>query len=152
VKQFFLTDAILKFRIKVLPEPYAANDMTVCKDRGQAEGGGGSYLPGYTKLRFNLNVYGVTSSGGSVLIRTIYDQTVGVNDCQSMDLSNDQENYPHGVFVTVENIRDNKGLTGTGCSDWWGGWTNCNNFKPVRSLSCVRMEYEVAADGTKTFD
>lgn len=147
VKQFYLTDAILKLRIKVLPEPYAAGDLTVCKGRKT-----GSYVPGYTKLEFNINVYGITSSGGNVYIRSIPytgSNAIGVNNCTpSIDLSRDQENYPYGVFVTVENIKENKN-----CSQpLWNGWASCNQFNKVRSLECVRLDFEVAADGTKTFD
>jgi hypothetical protein len=57
--------------------------------------------------------------------------------------------YPNGMYLKISNVLENKG-----CSDWnWqGGFSNCNNWVPVRSSECWTMDIEVAADGTKTFD
>jgi len=144
VKQFYLTDAIIKARIKVHPEPYAAGDTTVCKGRNT-----GSYWPGYTKLQYEVHAYGVMSNGGVQHLGKIGDYTTGVNNCSpTIDISASQELYPRGVYLAVRNIKENKGCN----QDWWAGWQNCNQYRKVRSQSCVRFEIEVAADGTKTFN
>lgn len=148
-KMFFLTDSVLKLRVKVKPEPNATGTYGtsgVCYNRGT-----GAYQSGYTKLQYTVKVYGATASNGWVYLGTKGTYTTGVNSCSpAIDLSDYKESSPTGVFVVIDNVQENKN-----CSPWsWNsaGWGNCSNFNKVRSMECWSMEFEVAADGTKTFD
>ena len=147
-KMFFLTDSILKLRIKVNPEPDSpGTGSSVCYGRGS-----GAYLSGYTKLKYYVKVYEATSGNAAgALLAQLGPFTTSVNSCSAaLDLSSYKESSPTGVFVTINDVQENKN-----CSPWnWNseGWNNCSTFNKVRKMECWSMELEVAADGTKTFD
>ena len=133
--------------MKVNPEPDSPGTaQSVCYGRGS-----GAYLAGYTKLKYYVKVYGTTSGNGFTYLDTLGPFTTGVNDCSAaIDLSDYQEASPTGLIVTVNNVMENKN-----CSSWsWSstGWGSCSTFNKVRSMECWSMDFEVAADGTKTFD
>lgn len=154
-KMFFLTDSVLKLRIKVKPEPNATGTYGtsgVCYGRNT-----GAYLPGYTKLQYTVKVYGTDASNAVTYLGTKGTYVTGVNSCSTaIDLSEYKEMSPTGLIVMLDNVMENKNCTKpVGASDsFWNqyGWSNCNQFNKVRSMECWSMEFEVAADGTKTFD
>ena len=155
-KVFFLTDSVLKLRVKVKAEPNASGSYgtsAVCYGRKT-----GTYLPGYTKLQYTVKVYRATANNGAVYLGTVGTYETGVNNCSAaIDLSGFKENNPTGLFVVIDNVMENKNCTTPppGASDtFWNdyGWSQCGMFNKVRSLECWSMEFEVAADGTKTFN
>lgn len=159
-KMFFLTDSILKMRVKVLPEPEAFGTTGVCYNRGT-----GSYVPGYTKLQYTVTVYGTSSSNAVSYLGMATNPETGttlfttsVNNCTpAIDLSDFKESSPTGLIVAINQVKENKNCTTPppGQTDsYWNnyGWSQCNNFNKVRSMECWSMEFEVAADGTKTFN
>jgi hypothetical protein len=146
-KLFFLTDSVLKLRIKVNPEPDSLGTASsVCYGRGT-----GAYLSGYTKLNYTVKVYAVSSTNSVSPLATLGPFTTSVNDCsESIDLSLFKQASPTGLIVTINEVMENKN-----CSPWnWNsvGWNACNTFNKVRSMECWSMDFEVAADGTKTFE
>ena len=145
-KLFFMTDAVLKLRVKVKPQPESRQTTNICYGRDS-----GTYIAGYTKLEYYVNVYGVTSGSAlGPLLGTEGPFRTSVNSCSEViDLSGYQEENPTGVVVSINNVKANQN-----CSPWaWDsvGWSNCNSFKNVRSMDCWSIDLEVAADGTKTF-
>jgi hypothetical protein len=146
-KLFFLTDSVLKFRVKINPEPDSSGtSQNVCYGRNS-----GTYLAGYTKLQYAVKVYGVNANNGFSYLGTLGPYTTNVNNCSpAIDLSAYQESSPNGIMVAIYDVKENKN-----CSPWnWdaNGWNNCSNFNKIRSMECWSMDFEVAADGTKTFD
>lgn len=154
-KMFFLTDSVLKLRVKVKPEPNATGSYGtsgVCYGRNT-----GAYLPGYTKLQYTVKVYGTSSSNAVTYLGTVGTYQTSVNNCSpAIDLSDYKEQSPTGLIVVIDNVMENKNCTKpAGASDsFWNqyGWSSCNTYNKVRSMECWSMDFEVAADGTKTFD
>lgn len=146
-KMFFLTDSILKLRVKVLPEPESHGATGVCYNRGS-----GSYVPGYTKLQYYVTVYGTSSNNAVTYLGQRGPFTTSVNNCSdAIDLSEFKEASPTGLIVTINQVKENKNCSN---QSYWdaNGWAGCSLFNKVRSMECWSMEFEVAADGTKTFD
>lgn len=146
-KIFFMTDSVLKVRIKVKPQPFAAQSDTMCYGRNMP----GVTIPGYTKLQYYIKVYGVSAGNALTLLDTKGPFTTSVNSCSdAVDLSEYQEQSPTGVAIAINQVKANQNCSG---SYWTStGWANCNIYKNVRSFDCWAMDFEVAADGTKTFD
>lgn len=143
-KLFFMADSILKVRFKVKQQPAAAQTDTMCYGRNTPA----STIPGYTKLQYYVKIYGVSASNAVTYLGSEGPFTTGVNSCSAaIDLSSYKEQSPSGVVVSIDQVKANQG-----CSPWTSGFNNCNSFKNVRSFDCWQMEFEVAADGTKTFD
>ena len=146
-KIFFMTDSVLKVRIKPKPQPAASQTDTMCAGRNMP----GVTIPGYTKLQYYVKVYGVSATNAVTYLATQGPFTTGVNDCSpAIDLSEYQEQSPTGVVITVEQVKANQNCSGS----YWtsAGFSTCNVYKNVRSYDCWAMDFEVAADGTKTFD
>ncbi|MBA2405192.1 MAG: hypothetical protein H0V66_10510 [Bdellovibrionales bacterium] len=146
-KIFFMTDSVLKLRVKVKPQPYAAQTTTMCYGRNMP----GVTIPGYTKLQYYVKVYGVSAGNAVTYLGTKGPYTTGVNSCSdAIDLSEYQELSPTGVIVTIDQVKANQNCSGS----FWtaNGFSQCNLYKNVRSFDCWAMDFEVAADGTKTFD
>lgn len=143
-KTFFLTDSLLKIRFKVKPQPDAAQSSTMCYGRNMPA----STIPGYTKLQFSVKLVGqrADNSWGEEPLGSF---VVGVNSCSDgIDLSGYKSMYAKGVYVVVSDVKANQNC-------WWDsstGFTSCNAFKSVRTFDCWQMDFEVAADGTKSFD
>jgi hypothetical protein len=146
-KMFFITDSVLKLRIKVKPQPEASQSNTMCAGRNMP----GTKIPGYTKLKYNVKVYSVSSANAVSYMATLGPFTTAINACSdAIDLSNYQEQSPTGIVITVEQVQSNQECSGS----FWtaNGFSQCNSFGNVRSFDCWSMDFEVAADGTKTFD
>lgn len=147
-KIFFMTDSVLKVRMKPKPQPYAAQSSTMCYGRNMP----GVTIPGYTKLQYYVKVYAATSGNAlGALLGTEGPIETGVNDCSpAIDLSGYQEQSPTGVVIAVDQVKANQNCSGS----FWtaNGFANCVSYKNVRSYDCWAMDFEVAADGTKTFD
>jgi hypothetical protein len=98
-----------------------------------------------------VKVYAASSSNAVSWLATLGPFTTGVNGCsEAIDLSEYKEASPSGLIVTINDVQENKN-----CSNWsWNsvGWNACNTFNKVRKMECWSMDFEVAADGTKTFD
>lgn len=145
-KLFFLTDSVLKFRVKVNPEPESHGAAGVCYGRGS-----GAYLAGYTQLKYYVTVYGATGNNGVTFLAKLGPYQTSVNNCSpAIDLSTYQESSPTGLIVAITEVMENKNCSGWSWNDT--GWGACNSFNKIRSMECWSMEFEVAADGTKTFD
>jgi hypothetical protein len=143
-KLMFMTDAVVKLRIKVKPQPEAAQTDTMCYGRNMP----GSTIPGYTKLQYYVKVHGVSAGNAVTYLGTLGPFITGVNSCSAaMDLSSFKEQSPDGIIVSVDQVKANQN-----CSSWTNGFSNCNSYKNVRSFDCWSMDFEIAADGTKTFD
>ena len=146
-KIFFMTDSVLKVRIKVKPQPAASQSSTMCYGRNMP----GVTIPGYTKLQYYVKVYGVSEGNAVTLLDTMGPFSTGVNSCSdAIDLSSYQEQSPTGVAIAIDQVKANQNCSGS----YWtsSGFANCNVYKNVRSFDCWAMDFEVAADGTKTFD
>ncbi len=146
-KIFFMTDSVLKVRIKPKPQPAASQSDTMCYGRNMP----GVTIPGYTKLQYYVKVYGVSAGNALTLLDTKGPFTTGVNSCSdAIDLSEYQEQSPTGVAIAIDQVKANQNCSGL----YWtsAGFATCNVYKNVRSYDCWAMDFEVAADGTKTFD
>lgn len=143
-KTFFLTDSMLKLRIKVKPQPASAQTSTMCYGRVP-----GATIPGYTSLRYRVKVYGVTASNSMNFLADLGEFTTGVNSCsQAIDLSYYKEVSPSGVVVSIDKVQANQNCWASS----YNGYAGCTLYRNVRSIDCWSMDFEVAADGTKTFD
>ena len=147
-KVLFLTDSLLKIRIKAKPQ----QDLTgtsapaFCYGRNRP----GTRIPGYTKMRYSVKVYGVSSSNSMSYLGDAGTFETGVNSCsEAIDLSFYKELSPTGVVIAIDNIVVNQGINCQPTS--YNGWADCTQFKPVRSFDCWGLDIEIAADGTKTF-
>ncbi len=143
-KTFFSTDANLKVRIKVNPQPDAKKTNDFCYLRAENL----ASMPGYTKLQFNVQAVGYRTNG-STDVEPLGVYTVGVNSCSpAIDLSPLKSMYPGGVYIILTSVQSNQ-------DSWWDsntGFTNKDTFKIVPSQNCWSVELEVATDTTKTFN
>lgn len=137
-KQLFSTDALLKVRFKALSEPQTAGSgQTLCYGRES-----GSTSPGYTKMKLWPTVIGINSDNS---VSSYYPYPSGleidVNNCSAgIDLSPYKAMHPHGVYINITHVTVNTGA-GTVYSSYG-----------VPKTKCWSLQFEVAADGTKTFN
>lgn len=140
----FEADQKLKLRIKVKPQPAAAQTATMCYGRQP-----GTTIPGYTNLRFNVNVYGVSANNSLTFLGSLGPYTAGVNTCTpAIDLSYYQQVSPTGVVVAIDQVQANQNC---GFSPY-NGFASCTSYRNVRSMDCWSMDFEIAADDTKSFN
>lgn len=153
-RTFFMTDSLLKLRVKV-KEQYdlTGNSDKFCLGRRTP----GTRVPGYTKLMYTVKVYGVTDTNAVTGTNTVtYLGTAGtyitgVNSCSpAINLSVYKEVSPTGVIVVIDGIQSNQNINCTASASV--GYRDCNQYRTVRDFDCWGMELEVAADGTKTFN
>jgi hypothetical protein len=146
-KQFFITDSMLKVRVKVKPQPESAQTADqMCYGRAYPA----SSMSGYTKLQYSVKVYSVGAGNSVSYLATLGPFTTGVNSCSpALDLSNYVGMNPNGIVITVTDVKANQN-----CWDNYttSGFSTCNAYKNVRSFDCWSVDIQVAADGTKTFD
>lgn len=146
-KTFFMTDASLKLRVKVKPQQELTGSAspTFCYGRVR----NGARIPGYTKLQYTVNVYGVSASNSMSYLGSAGSFETGVNSCSNaIDLSYWKEVSPTGVVIAIENVKANQNCQYSA----YNGFTDCGSFKAIRSFDCWGLDLEVAADGTKTFN
>lgn len=146
-RSFFSTDAILKVRFKVRPQPESSSASPYCYGRQS-----GSSIAGYHKLQFNVVLVGVKSNG-QVETEPVPGSpfTIGVNSCTpSIDLSSYASAYPNGIYLRVESVRGNQQYIPNNYEQY--GFRDMPGFTDIRSQDCWSLDVEVAADGTKTFD
>lgn len=148
-KVLFLTDAFLKVRIK--PKPQQDLTGTSAPDFCYGRNRPGTRIPGYTKLRYSVKVYGVDEANSMRYLGDAGTFETGVNSCSAaIDLSFYKELSPTGVVIAIDNIQANQGINCQPTS--YNGWTDCTQFKPVRSFDCWGLDLEIATDVTKTFN
>lgn len=139
-KQFFATDARLKVRFKVRPQPAVSKSQgTWCLGR---QTGMASDTYGYKSLKFAVSLKPVNQDGSlsANFVSTKY-VSAGVNSCSGVaDFSGLSQNYPYGVVVVVHDVQSDQ-------SCWYG--SNCTAFGAVRTASCWQMDMQVSVDGTK---
>jgi hypothetical protein len=139
-KQFFATDARLKVRFKVRPQPAVSKSQgTWCLGR---QTGMAADTYGYKSLKFAVSLKPVNQDGSlsANFVSTKY-VSAGVNSCSGVaDFSGLSQNYPYGVVVVVHDVQSDQ-------SCWYG--SNCTAFGAVRSASCWQMDMQVSVDGTK---
>lgn len=146
-RSFFSTDAVLKVRFKVRPQPESSNASPYCYGRQS-----GSSIAGYHKLQFNVVLVGVKSNG-QVETEPVPGSpfTIGVNSCTpAIDLSSYASAYPGGIYLRVESVRGNQLYIPNNYEQY--GFRDMTGFTDIRSQDCWSLDVEVAADGTKTFD
>lgn len=138
-KAFFDTDAKLRVRLKVRPQPKAPAGTVYCFNRVTGQNSD-SY--GYTSLQFSVSLRGVNSNGTlDPYYRGTQTVTVGVNSCSpAIDFSGLNQQWPNGVVVVIHNVYSNQGCTYQ---------SGCTTYKQVRAASCWSMDFEVSVDGTK---
>ena len=99
-KDFFQTDAVLKIRFKVRPQPKAPNGKTWCLGRVTGQ----STDPwGYNNLKYAVSLRPLNADGtvGGSFIGTRYF-TTKVNSCSvAADFSGYIQNAPYGVVVFI---------------------------------------------------
>lgn len=145
-KLFYQTDSMLKVRFKVRAQPHAANTTNTCYGRATGQ----SYIAGYHKLKFNVNIVGVRADNttGEDFLGVIEGH---VNSCTpAIDLSPYVGMYPGGVYLKITDVQSNQGTWPSNYSTY--GFRDGNTWKTVRQADCWTLDIEVAADGTKTFD
>jgi hypothetical protein len=146
-KNFFITDSMLKVRIKVREQPETAQTAaSLCYGRNFPA----SSMSGYTKLQYTVKVYKVNTGNSVSYLGSLGPYTTGVNSCSpALDLSNYAGMSPNGIVLTVSDVKANQN-----CWDNYttSGFTTCNAYKNVRSFDCWSVDIQVAGDGTKTFD
>ncbi len=149
-KTFFMTDSLLKVRVKVKPQQELTGNASPLFCYGRVRPG--ARIPGYTLLRYDVKVYGVSASNSLSYLGTAGTFTTGVNSCsQAIDLSYFKEVSPTGVVITIDNVKANQNCWPSS----YNGYASCtsdSHFTAVRSFDCWGVDLEVAADGTKTFD
>jgi hypothetical protein len=146
--QLFSTDAILKVRFKVLPQPENSATSPYCYIPAYKKM---SKIPGYTKLQYNVELWGRTSESSPFVRETLGSFNTTVNNCTpAIDLSSYTSTYPGGIYLVVQGVRSNQGPTDINYTQL--GFGGSNSFTDVRSMDCWALDVEVAADGTKSFD
>jgi hypothetical protein len=143
-KLFFMTDSVLKLRIKVKPQQELTGTSSPLFCYGRVRPG--TRVPGYTQLQYTVQVY---TASGTLIVDSAKTFTTGVNSCsEAIDLSEYKEANPNGIMIGISNVKANQGC-------WpsvYTGYTSCTSFVNIRSFDCWGLDFEVAADGTKTFD
>lgn len=146
-KVFFMANSVLKFRVKVKPQPAAAQAGELCYGRKMPA----TTIPGYTKLQYFVKIYSVDANNNFSFLDTRGPFTTAVNSCSAaLDLAPYKELSPGGVVITIDQVKANQSCAGSFYTT--AGFTDCNEYKNVRSYDCWSMDFEVAADGTRTFD
>lgn len=144
-RQLFQTDAALKVRFKVIPQPESSNSSPYCYGRTS-----GTSIAGYTKLQYNVQLVGANSYG-QTFTEPLGTFTTNVNSCSpAIDLSTYASKYPGGIYVIVQAVKGNQGFFPNDYD--FNGFKNVNQFVDIRSQDCWVLDVEVSADGTKTFD
>jgi hypothetical protein len=143
-KVFFMTDSVLKLRVKVKPQQDLTGTSSPLFCYGRVRPG--SRVPGYTQLQYTVQVY---TASGALIVDSAKTFTTGVNSCsEAINLSEYKEANPNGIMIGISDVKANQGC-------WWSetnGYTDCDSFVNIRSFDCWGLDFEVAADGTKTFD
>jgi hypothetical protein len=139
-KAFFETDARLKVRLKVRPQPAVSKSQgTWCLGR---QTGMSADVYGYKSLKFAVSLRGLNADGSMQpnFVGTQY-VSAGVNSCtNALDFSGLQQNFPNGAVIVIHDVQSDQ-------SCWYG--SNCTAFGAVRSASCWQMDFQVSVDGTK---
>jgi hypothetical protein len=134
----FSSDAIVKVRFKVLPEPPSAGTaQTLCYGRQT-----GSPGLGYTKMIMWVSIIGVKLDGTKVS-HTVHPSGIemSVNNCTpALDLSPYKAMYPGGVYLQINQVKVND-----------GGDTAWSSYG-IPKTKCWAMQFEIATDTTKTFN
>lgn len=139
-KSFFDTDARLKVRMKVRPQPAVSKSQgTWCLGR---QTGMSSDMYGYKSLKFAVSLRGLNEDGS---LKNYFEGTqyvsAGVNSCtKAMDFSLLQKNHPFGAVIVIHDVQSDQ-------SCWYG--SNCTAFGAVRTASCWSMDFQVSVDGSK---
>jgi len=146
-KKFYDTDAKLKVRFKIRPQPKPTKGETWCYNRmtGQAQD-----TWGYTLLKFNVSVVGLNEdgtlkkSGIYPILESTKSVTASVGTCStSIDFSGDNQRHTYGMVLVIHDVQsDQSCLYNTGSS-------KCTGYKTLRRASCWQMDVEASVDGTK---
>lgn len=145
--QLFSTDSVLKVRFKVLPQAENTASSPHCYIPAYQKL---SSIPGYTKLQYNVELWGRTSATSPFVKEPVGSFTTTVNNCSpAIDLSSFASVYTD-IYLVVQGVRSNQGPTDINYSQL--GFGGSNSFTDVRSMDCWSLDVEVSADGTKTFD
>lgn len=147
VQELLTTDALLKIRFKVKPEPESTGTTNeVCFGRNS-----GSPSKGYTKVSFDVAVYGIKPFGETEEIATHSYSKVQINNCTpALNLKDYKQMYPNGIYFVIRNVRSN---TLFHPDDYLkNGFYSSDSMIRVQGTKCWSMDIEVAADGTKTFN
>lgn len=144
-KQFFDTDAKLRVRFKVLPQPKTTKSNGMwCLGRQTGVNTSGY---GYRNLKFSVSLVGINQDGS---LKNEYMGTqqvnAGLNACTnpiSFDGLNQQ--HPYGVAVLVHDVRSDQ--------DCWYSTTasTCTSYTTLAASSCWAMDIHVSADDTVDF-
>ncbi len=140
-KAFFDSDAKLKVRFKVRPQPAVSKSQgTWCLGRATGQA---ADTYGYKSLKLGVSLAQLNADGSvGTWISTQY-VSAGVNSCTpAIDFSGLAQSAPHGVVVTVHSVQSDQGC-------WYG--SNCNAYVAVRTASCWQVDFQVSVDGTKDF-
>ncbi|MFA7614725.1 MAG: hypothetical protein WCY48_10870 [Candidatus Caldatribacteriota bacterium] len=150
VQELLTTDAMLKIRFKVKPEPKSAGFGNEVCYKGPS-GGSASFSKGYTKLSFAVKIYGITPSGSTEEVRSFFIEPTTVNHCtKAIDLKNYKQMYPRGIYFTISQISSNTQFVPDDYDK--NGFYSMDVMTQIPGTKCWSMDIEVAADGTKTFD
>lgn len=139
-KPFFDTDAKLRVRFKVLPQPSVSGQGEWCF--GRVTGQSAPYF-GYRNLRFNVGLRAIRADGtlDSNIIMS-QDVTAGLNGCTTpVNFDGLNQNAPYGVAVVVQDVQSDQNCT----------YRPCTAYRKVRSADCWRVEMQVSADDTVDF-
>jgi hypothetical protein len=142
-KSLFISDAVLKVRFKINPQPEVSKGSVYCYGRATGQ----ATTPGYTQLKYTVTVKGYDAAG-NMIPRTLGTYVTGVNSCTSaVDLSSIRRLYPNGMYLTITDVQGNQDCTPTDAA----GYSNCQAFKAIRAADCWTLDVQVAGDDTKTF-
>lgn len=134
----FSTDANVKIRFKVLPEPASSGTgENICYGRQD-----GSPGMGYSKMIMWINIIGIRLDG-SKGSHTLHPEGIemDVNHCTpAIDLSPYKAMYPGGIYLQISQVKVNN-----------GGDTAWSSYG-VPKTKCWAMQFEIATDTTKTFN
>lgn len=139
VRQFLDTDAKLRVRFKVRPQPKPPVGKDWCFNRVTGQS---SNPYGYRTLEFKVGIRGLNADGSlKPTLESIKSATAQVGGCSSvLDFSGDNQRHPHGVAVVVYDVYSDQGC-------WYTN--NCTSMSSVKTGSCWSMDIEASVDGTQ---
>jgi hypothetical protein len=139
-RDFLDTDAILKIRFKVRPQPKAPAGKSWCFNRLTGTNAD-SY--GYRNLKFKAALRRVNADGTlDYAYRGVKEFTAGVNSCTAAeDYSQFNQGAPYGSVLVIYDVYSDQGCSAA---------SGCTSYTKVRDASCWSVDIEAQVDGTKS--
>lgn len=143
-KAFYDTDAKLRVRFKIRPQPVPTAGQTWCYNRQTAQN---QDTWGYTELYFSVSAVGLNADGslktsdGYPILEDTQQVAAGVFTCSSaLDFSSASKRHPNGIVLAISEVQSDQAC-------WYNN--TCTGYKTLRRASCWQVDIEASVDGTK---